>query len=367
VTGANLLRARVCLAANSEITSASSVSRASNTPENVLNSCLASFDQPTRETATHGGIAWKQRTETRMRRHVIVSLTTAGLSAGFIAAASAADLPRPTPAPVYTKAPPAPTFSWGGFYVGANAGFIDSTGRTTTGASVLSDAADPAISTTLAAAATNQLNGGNSGFLGGVQFGYNYVLTPSFIAGWETDIQGSSLRRSSNSSNAAPLFGTNDFMINSATNTSVSNKLDYLGTLRARLGVTATPSVLLYGTGGLAYGGVRSSTSTSTSTTNLSGDTLSDVAPVSTAGGSFSGTRTGWTAGAGVEWMFSPGWTTKLEYLHYDLGGVTYATGGTRLDMTPIGDGEGVATIATSTTTQFKGDIVRVGVNYMFH
>lgn len=33
-----------------------------------------------------------------------------------------------------------------------------------------------------------------------------------------------------------------------------------------------------------------------------------------------SGTRIGWTAGAGLEWMFCPGWSTSIEYLHYDLG-----------------------------------------------
>jgi outer membrane immunogenic protein len=309
-----------------------------------------------------------------MRRHVIVSLTTAGLSAGLIAAASAADLPpRPAAAPVYTKAPPAPAFSRGGFYVGGNAGFIDSTGRTVTNATDLSSTDTPATTAGLAAAATNQLNNGGSGFLGGAQFGYNYVLTPSFIVGLETDIQGSSLRRNSNASNAALtdlLFGGDSVLSNAAnwvTGTSVSNRLDYLGTLRARLGVTTTPNVLWYGTGGLAYGGVRSSTSMSIAANNLDGTPVDGVPPGSTTG-SFSGTRTGWTAGAGVEWMFLPGWTTKLEYLHYDLGSVTYTTGGYSTSLNGTGlPGDGIAAIATSTTAQFKGDIVRVGVNYMFH
>jgi outer membrane immunogenic protein len=66
--------------------------------------------------------------------------------------------------------------------------------------------------------------------------------------------------------------------------------------------------------------------------------------------------------------MFVPGWTTKLEYLHYDLGSVTYATGGYSIDVGSTSlPGNGIAAIATSTTAQFKGDIVRVGVNYMFH
>jgi outer membrane immunogenic protein len=306
-----------------------------------------------------------------MRRRLIASLTTVGLSAGLIVAASAADLPHPAPAPIYLKAQPPVSVSWGGFYVGASAGFIDATGRTTTDATVLSSSDDPTISTGLAAAATNQLNNGGSGFLGGAQFGYNYMLTPSILAGLETDIQGSSLRRTSNVSNAALTDLSNDSGTtpgNWVTGTSVSNRLDYLGTLRARLGVTATPNLLLYGTGGLAYGGVHSTTSMSIAANNLDGTPVSGVTPALNTG-SFSGTRTGWTAGAGVEWMFMPGWTTKLEYLHYDLGNVTYATGGYSINVTETGalPGNGIAAIATSTTAQFKGDVVRVGVNYMFH
>jgi outer membrane immunogenic protein len=304
-------------------------------------------------------------------RHLIASLTTAGLSAGLIGAASAADLPRPAPAPVYLKAQPAPSVSWGGFYVGANAGFIDATGRTNTDATIFSFPSDPTTSTTLAAAATNRLNNGGSGFLGGVQFGYNTMLTPSFLAGLETDIQGSSLRRTSNLSNAVltNLAGGEGGLNagNWVTGTSVSNKLDYLGTLRGRLGVTASPNLLFYGTGGLAYGGVSSSTSMSIAANNLDGTPVFGVTPTSTAG-SMSGTLTGWTAGAGAEWMFVPGWTTKLEYLHYDLGKTTYLTGGYSIATGPTGlPGNGVAAIATSTSAQFRGDIVRVGVNYLFH
>jgi outer membrane immunogenic protein len=307
-----------------------------------------------------------------MNRRLIMFLTAAGLSVGTATAAAAADLPRPAPAPIYTKAPRAAVpFGWGGFYVGGNAGYINATGRTATDATVLSSTDDPTISTGLAAAATNQLNNGGSGFLGGAQFGYNYVLTPSFVVGLETDIQRSSLRRTSNLSNAAltDLNGGDGDVTpgNWVTGTSVSNRLDYLGTLRARLGVTATPNVLLYGTGGLAHGGVHSSTSMSIAANNLDGTPV-DGTSASNAG-SFSGSRTGWTAGAGAEWMFLPGWTTKLEYLHYDLGSVTYATGGYSINVagTSAFPGNGIAAIGTSTTTQFKGDIVRVGVNYMFH
>jgi opacity protein-like surface antigen len=58
--------------------------------------------------------------EIRMRRHPVASLTTACLSVGLAAAASAADLSRPAHAPLYTKAPDIVPFSWAGFYVGGN-------------------------------------------------------------------------------------------------------------------------------------------------------------------------------------------------------------------------------------------------------
>jgi outer membrane immunogenic protein len=123
--------------------------------------------------------------------------------------------------------------------------------------------------------------------------------------------------------------------------------------------MTATPSFLFYGTGGLAYGGVRSSTAINFNNT--------DAAVPGATSASLSSTRVGWTAGVGGEWMFSPNWTAKLEYLYYDLGSTTYATGGYAVDVSPTTfAGTGIASVATSTTTKWTGNIVRVGVNYKF-
>ena len=70
--------------------------------------------------------------------------------------------------------------------------------------------------------------------------------------------------------------------------------------------------------------------------------------------------------GAGGEWMLSSNWSAKLEYLYYDLGSVTYATGGLASDIGGIGGGTGVAAVATSSQVRFKDNIARVGVNYHF-
>jgi len=287
-------------------------------------------------------------------------LVAAIVAAAFCGApALAADLP--VKAPAYKAPPPAALFSWTGWYGGLNAGWIDATGRVNTNATSLTFPSDPETTTSMAAAATSQLNNHPGGFLGGIQFGYNAQLSPTFVAGWETDIQGSSLRGNASTSNVLPTNTTSGPLTGLWTsNITASRGLDYLGTLRARIGVTTTPTFLLYATGGLAYGGVNSNTSMNLAF-NGSG------VPVQFTSGAFSGVRAGWTAGAGGEWVIAPNWTAKLEYLYYDLGSATYATGGYAIQTGPTSlPGSGLASIATSTTTHFTGNIVRVGLNYKF-
>ena len=113
----------------------------------------------------------------------------------------------------------------------------------------------------------------------------------------------------------------------------------------------------------MAYGGVKSDTTIAQSVTNT------DRPPPSTlTSGSFSGTRVGYVVGGGGEWMLSANWSAKLEYLHYDLGSATYATGGlaNNTDQTSL-KGDGTAAVATSSKVRFNDNIVRVGVNYHFN
>jgi outer membrane immunogenic protein len=79
----------------------------------------------------------------------------------------------------------------------------------------------------------------------------------------------------------------------------------------------------------------------------------------------FSATRVGWTLGGGLEWMFMPNWMARLEYLHYDLGSVTYNPG-TRTSFDPAFVlGPLYQHVSTATAT-FRYDVVRVGLNYQF-
>jgi outer membrane immunogenic protein len=73
-------------------------------------------------------------------------------------------------------------------------------------------------------------------------------------------------------------------------------------------------------------------------------------------------TRVGWTVGAGGEWMFTSNWSAKLEYLHYDLGSANYGTPVSNVAQT-LGP---IFTLGQSSSTNFRGDIVRVGLNYKF-
>lgn len=186
--------------------------------------------------------------------------------------------------------------------------------------------------------------------------GFNWQVAPTWLLGLEADIQAIG-------NHGAPFGITQSvprdgFPGLSVTGTVVAtDNVNWLGTVRGRVGFLVTPSWLVYGTGGLAYGSVSSSTMISAAETPMSGIMISN-----TAGAFSSSTRTGWTAGFGVEAMVVPNWTIKAEWLHYDLGSATYSNG--QLVGTL---GGAIAFLDASTSTvKFSGDIVRVGFNYIF-
>ncbi len=96
---------------------------------------------------------------------------------------------------------------------------------------------------------TSNLNG----VVGGGQVGYNWQFSPWLVFGIEADIQASDVHDTVNSAAAvADAFGTH---LQSATSTK---SVDWYGTVRGRVGVAPfMPNLLIYGTGGFAYGGVN--------------------------------------------------------------------------------------------------------------
>jgi outer membrane immunogenic protein len=129
-------------------------------------------------------------------------------------------------------------------------------------------------------------------------------------------------------------------------------KLDWFGTVRGRVGLLATPQLLLYATGGLAYGHVGAN------------------AP--TIGLGWGGTHAGWTVGGGGEYLFSNNWSIKLEYLYMDLGNfggasVTTTTTTNALSTPAVGFNTVTTLVSTAAwRTHFTDNIVRVGINYHF-
>jgi outer membrane immunogenic protein len=286
------------------------------------------------------------------------ALSVAALVLALTGSALAADLPSykaPPPPPL----PPPPL--WTGFYVGLNAGGTWSSSQNTSIGNfpALIGPLD-AVGATGAAALSSSgiLPTSTSGFMGGGQIGYNWQFYNSFVAGIEADIQGVAASNSrGNGFGAAVVPGNTAFT--SVSFLSASKSLDYLGTVRGRLGWLFTPTLLVYGTGGLAYGGVSSNTSYF----QLFVPFPNGVNP-SFGAGSFSDTRVGWTAGGGLEWMFWPNWSAKVEYLYYDLGRVSYAAAPAALSTTA---GAIFGANFGQVSTRFNGNIVRAGVNYHFN
>jgi outer membrane immunogenic protein len=266
-------------------------------------------------------------------RRLSLALLAAVSTIALTQFASAADLP--VRAPVYKAPVMVPVYDWTGFYVGGNVGY--SWGRSSTDGTLTNAATGALIGT---GSDTNNLNG----VIGGGQIGYNWQIT-NWVLGIEADIQGSGQKGSS----SAVCVGCGDGPSNITT--SLDQKLTWFGTVRGRLGMTVTPTILAYVTGGLAYGEV-------TTDGTISGPTV--ATPSGTATFSASSTNVGWTIGGGVEGVISGHWTAKLEYLYMDLGTVS---GGPY--TTPI-LGTTRNPLAASFSSKVTDNIVRVGINYKF-
>jgi outer membrane immunogenic protein len=247
--------------------------------------------------------------------------------------AFAADLPARMP----LKAPPmaAPAWSWSGFYIGVNAGYgfsrdreVDTIGQVAANAATVADGARPPFASLEP-----------SGFVGGGQIGYNWQ-TGGWVFGIEADIQYSDIKED-------VTIVTTGVAFPGVRNNHFSQELEFLGTVRGRLGFAWERS-LIYATGGFAYGGVKNSA-------NFFGPQPGNVRQFT---GNFDNTETGYTVGGGFEHAFGSNWSFKLEYLYYDLGDTTVA-----VNVIPGSGGGGTGYFSTFSN---DGHIVRAGLNYRF-
>jgi outer membrane immunogenic protein len=275
-----------------------------------------------------------------------IVLGTIALAAMLAGPAFAADMPLKAP---ILKAPPPPVITWSGFYIGATVGGAFNESRYNLDPTGCFIAAAPCGAAGLAGNPfrSDARRIGGAGVIAGGEIGYNWQISPNFVAGLETDISWNDLKQTVAVTQTLPVP---PFAVPAAFVHSINQKQDWLGTLRARLGFLFTPNALIYATGGLAYGEVKSNTSVSFPPPG-GGDTYLGAA---------SSTRVGWTVGGGLEYAVGGGWSAKFEYLFVDLGKFSY-TSVCGLAICAL-----VPPPTYSTTIDTREHIGRFGLNYKF-
>jgi outer membrane immunogenic protein len=213
----------------------------------------------------------------------VAAATVALIVAGFGGASMASDLGVRGAPSLFSSAPMS---SWTGFYVGLNGGG----GWGTTSHSLT-------IAANGATAASGDFDVGGGVFGGTI--GYNRQIGP-WVIGGEADLDWADID-GSKSFAAAPA--------GIAITGSVMSRLEWLDTIRARVGYVWGPAALLYVTGGAAYGSVTAQVPFS----------LTALGAGLTGFLGQSDTRLGWTIGVGLEYMLMPQLTGKLEYLFVDF------------------------------------------------
>jgi outer membrane immunogenic protein len=221
--------------------------------------------------------------------------------------------------------PPSCDYSWAGFYMGLNVGYGWGNADTDF---------DPLPQPGFGTVVTKTLHPDPDGIFGGGQIGFNWQWN-RLILGIETDFQGSDI---DGSETVPRIIDAAGFQLGEA-----HERINWFGTFRGRIGFSPFCRLMIYGTGGLAYGNVDYSA------------TLMFI-PTSGYLASVEDTKVGWTAGAGLEYAIARHWSVKVEYLFYDLGDKS-ATGFTVPPNPPF---------HVDYTWETQGNIVRGGFNFKF-
>lgn len=230
---------------------------------------------------------------------------------------------------------PAPS-NWSGLYLGAHAGWVTSDW-------------DADFSRSTAVFDRNEVFlqardslSSDDAWLGGFQLGWNRQHG-RLLWGVEVDVSWTS------SDGVGTFLSEYDpcFNGNGCTQWDVRAKLDLAGTVRARIGYLPTPRLLLYGSGGLAWGVVNTKLATTSLFTDEALQRLSgDVSHI------------GWAAGAGGEYSFADNLSIKAEWLYVGLGEEKYVLDGRRVaDNSPARE---------TFHANLDFHTIRVGVNYRF-
>jgi outer membrane immunogenic protein len=262
-----------------------------------------------------------------MRRLLLASAAGCALLAA--APAGAADL---TLAPAAAPIAVAPAFTWSGWYVGANAG-----GGWKTGSVDRTCWSPGGIVFGPGCTQFPKIGASGGGFIGGGQLGINWQRGP-WVLGLETDFQYSDLRGRNTLAGPFTVTGRGTTAVS-----TVEERLDWFGTTRARVGFTPAERLLVYATGGLAYGDVKVS--------SLFGDGAGG-----TGFAAHSGSRVGWTAGGGIEYAVTNSVSLRAEALYFDLGRTTVQSPDLNAAGAPTG-------FTSGATFRNEGALVRGAIN----
>ena len=245
---------------------------------------------------------------------------------------SGKEMKQVAPAPL-----PECDFTWTGFYLGGNAGYGWGHGET--------EFNPRPDAVTFFDLQPTTLSPDPDGFIGGGQVGFNWQANKWFVLGIESDFQGTDMEDHSSESpiirnNGTPFPVADSFIF-------AHERMQWLGSTRARLGISPWCRWLFYATGGVAYGNVDYSANT-----NFNNGITYPV--------NFTETKVGWTVGGGLEYAINNHWTVKAEYLHYDLGDED-RTQNQLLAGVPQGP-----PFFVHYNFETKGEIVRGGLNFKF-
>jgi outer membrane immunogenic protein len=284
-----------------------------------------------------------------MRRFHLAVLTAVA-SIGFASIASAADMQ--VKAPAYKAPIAAPIYSWTGFYFGANIG--DGWGSR----DVNLTANDSAIALFFAPALGGPpppISFNSSGLIGGMQLGYNWQFNRNWLVGFEADFNWSGIKGS----------GSSSYVVAGTSPVSESNdeRIKWFGTVRTRAGYIPIDNLLLFITGGFAYGKVEHSgtyTNNGTGfTTTIPPFTASCAGNAVCASGSSSDTATGWTVGGGLEYALWQHFTLKAEYLYVSLDSKSFTE-------TLLFKSAFTSSSINAGYSRTNFNVARVGLNYRF-
>jgi outer membrane immunogenic protein len=258
-----------------------------------------------------------------------------------------------------------PYLAWTGLYVGINGGFAWSNSSVAfapndpaalAGAFSGCPPGAPGIPVALRGQCINSVDFRRDGAVAGGQFGYNWQVNSHWLVGAEADYQWSNLDGSVSSSFRLGNVG--------ATNMVASQTVDSFGTVRARAGVVLAPPLLLYGTGGFAFGQVHENLRVpAVATGGLSpAGGFSYACTIGTAcfAGAASQTLFGWSAGAGAEYAITTNLIFRTELLYVHLGAPTVTA-----TATAVTAGTAPASIAAGFSPVYFA-VMRAGLNYKF-